>query len=123
MKKRRPNSVQAAIWCLLLAYGLASLLMVARLDWAHFLSYFVAIPTISLAWFTVIMIMRGENWARWFFTCMTAAWLVMLLAHFRREMSQTGVDAALLVSQLALILAAAFLLFTRSSDDWFRLHE
>ena len=123
MKMERPNSVKIAMCCLVASYVTASVQMLSQMRWSNLLPYVSWIPGFFVAWFLVFMIYRGKNWARWFYAGLTAAWLVMLAADIKRTTGPTGVNGALLILYLILGLTAALLLFTPTSNDWFRTQK
>ena len=116
MKNPRPNSTKLAMCCLVASYAIASVRMISRLSWSDVFTYVLGIPTLLIAGLLVIMLVRGENWARWVFVVLTSCWLMMLSFDHK---GMTALDAGLPVLHLILNLTAAFLLFTRSSNDWF----
>jgi hypothetical protein len=76
-----------------------------------------------IALFLLVMIYRRKNWARWIFAGCVIIWLAALISHFRTLTELTIAGGFVLVVQLMLWMAAAFMLFVRASSDWFRAQK
>ena len=73
--------------------------------------------------FLVFMIYRRKNWARWIFSAWVAFWLMTFIIQLRFLTGLGIIGGVLLVGQLALWIAAAFLLFAPPANEWFRIHN
>ncbi|HWD93263.1 MAG TPA: hypothetical protein VG938_13040 [Verrucomicrobiae bacterium] len=73
--------------------------------------YLSSIFTIIVAWLLLYFVFRGKNWARWLELCLTV--LVIVFAFALNEMN-AELDINLLID-----IVAIFLLFRRSSTEWF----
>jgi uncharacterized membrane protein YhhN len=93
--------------------------MALRINWSHFSSYTIAILTLLASWLLVFMIYQCKDWARWIYATLTAFGLLVLTANFSRA---AGVTSLLVILYSALGLTAAIMLFTPSSNDWFKSH-
>jgi peptidoglycan/LPS O-acetylase OafA/YrhL len=121
MNNLRPNSVKIAVGCLLVSYGSESIQRVLKTNWSDFHSYIVGVVGLLIGWFLVVMIYQRKNWARWLYAALTAAGLLMLPVHFNSRV--TGTASFLWLLYLILSLTAAIMLFTPTSNDWFKTHR
>ena len=94
--------------------------MISRLSWSDVFTYILGIPTLLVVWLLVIMIVRGQNWARWMFVALTGCWLAVLLFDHKIV---TGWDAGLVALHVILDLTAVLSLLTRSSSEWFHYRK
>jgi peptidoglycan/LPS O-acetylase OafA/YrhL len=120
MNKARPNSVKIAVGCLVVSYGSDSIQTALRINWSDFHPYIVGVFGLLIGWLLVIMIYQRKTWARWLYAGFTAAGLLMLAAHFNYRVN--GVTSFLWLLYLILSLTAAIMLFTPTSNDWFKTH-
>lgn len=120
MNKARPNSVKIAVGCLVVSYGSDSIQTVLRIHWPDFHPYIVGVFELLIGWFLVIMIYQCKNWARWLYAALTAVGLLMLAVHFNYRV--TSGPSFLWLLYLILSLTAAIMLFTPTSNDWFKTH-
>jgi peptidoglycan/LPS O-acetylase OafA/YrhL len=119
MNSSRPNSVKMAICCLAVSFAIS---LVQRLLNADFKTngFAYCIFGFLIALFLVFMIYRRKNWARWIYAGCVVIWLVTLVVHLRFLTGLSIIGGVLLAVQLALWLAAAFMLFVPETNDWFR---
>jgi len=120
MNKARPNSVKIAVGCLVVSLGSDSIQTVLRINWSDFHPYIIGVFTLLISWLLVIMIYQRKNWARWLYAALTAAGLLMLPVHFKSWV--TGAALSLWLLYLILSLTAAIMLFTPTSNDWFKTY-
>jgi len=120
MNSLRPNSVKLAICCLAVSGAIS---LVPTLVRADFKGFGYQIFGFLIVLFLVFMIYRRKNWARWIYAGCVVVWLVTIVVHLRflTELSIAG--GLLLTVQLALWIAAAFLFFAPSANEWFRIHN
>ena len=113
MIKKRPITVRAATFLLIIAYTVQSGWTVIKFDFSDPLTYMLGFPVILVSWFILFMVFHGRNWARWLYLgLLIFSWACFFLEPLRRI---SPIDALLDGSELI----AAFLCFTPSSNTWF----
>ena len=114
--------MKLAISCLAISIAISLLRTLAKAEFkASGFGYYIFGFFIVL--FLVFMIYRRKNWARWIYVGGFVSWLLTLVFHFRYLTGLNAVDGVLLAVQLALWLAAVFLLFGPAANEWFRIHN
>jgi hypothetical protein len=115
MKIPRPLITKIAMCCLVVSNVAGSVQMITRVSWTGVFTYVLGIPTLLTLWLLIILIIRGQNWARWLLLGYTGFGLVLFLFD---HPGVKGLNADGLF-HLILDMIVVLLLFTPSSNDWF----
>jgi hypothetical protein len=119
MSSSRPNSVKVAIRCLAVSFAISLAQKLGNADFKRSgFAYYIFGLLIAL--FLVFMIYQRKNWARWIYAGFVIIWLVTLVVDLRSLAGLSIIGGFLLAAQLALWLAAAFMLFVPAANDWYR---
>jgi len=122
MSSSRPNSVKLAICGLAVSIAISLVQRLVKADFRRSgFAYYIFGFFIVL--FLVFMIYRRKNWARWIYASCVIIWLVTLIFRLRFLTGLSIVDGVVLAVQLALWIAAAFLLFAPPANEWFKIHN
>ena len=120
MKGQRPLEVKTAIGLIAVAFAMASGQLLVEAKWSGVVSYIMAAVTLAVAWSVFAAVCMGANWARWLYGAWTMAWMAIVVWSWRHTGSEPARMSRATMVQMALLIVAMALLFTRKAVSWFR---
>jgi len=84
---------------------------------------FVLLVLAALYWWILGSLSRGRNWARITLLGLFLLWLLVGYGQVKVAFSRSSLEGGILVLQQALYVVALILVFTPTSNAWFRGHR